>query len=721
LGDLRERTWRVGYSSDEDDLITAFYEPAMAAAIKYDRAVGYFSSRALALIAGGIQSLYLRNGKMRLIASPALSVEDREAIRRGVTERETLIEQRLLEYLDPARLTADEGARLCLLSGMIADGLLEVRVAVKREEDGDLNLYHEKIGVFADAQGDFVTFIGSPNESWNGWVGNAESFAVHTSWGQTQLHAAHERELFERTWSGRRPRVPVFDFPAAVREKLFDNFPPRPPDPSRPRPGSKVGRRPLELPAWLRGGAALRDYQKQAINRWLEANGRGVFAMATGTGKTVTALVAAVQVIKAARRASMLIVVSVPTKDLVEQWARSAREFGFEPICCHSDTSARWPDDLDAVVQRHRFGGQATDMVLTTADTLSTPRFSDVLATHDGPMMLIADEMHSMGTNRRLAALPNAKYRLGLSATPQRHGDEDGTRDLLAYFGPIHQQIGIKEAIALKALVPYTYTPVLVPLAADEMERYRELSAQIAALLGASGDGEDMMDRAGYLLVQRARLLGHAAAKLPALEQLMRPLAGSRHNLVYVAEGRHPLRETRQLEQVLELLGTKLAMAVNAYTSETPSERRAELQGMLRNGTLQALLAMRCLDEGIDIPEVRRGVILASTQNPRQFVQRRGRILRRDDFGGKTSAELYDMLVVPDRPPPRDHPTFRTERRLVGRELSRALELASASMNGADSPPEALVAAMERYDLLELVANYTQPKSWADGGPSVYD
>ena len=719
---LRDTPWRVGYSSDEDDLVAEFYEPAMSVATSYDRGVGYFSSQALALVAGGLKRLYERNGKMRLIASPAMSVEDREAIRLGHQRREHLVEQRLLDYLDPTRLSEDQQYRLQLLSGMIADGLLEVRIAVKEEIDGSLNLYHEKIGIFADDRGDYVTFIGSPNESWNGWVGNAESFALHTSWGPTAEHAAHERSLFERTWEGRRARVPVFEIPDAVRSALFERFPPRNPEGSPPPLGVRPRAGKLGFPTWLEGGKKLHQYQKDAVNRWLEAGGRGVFAMATGTGKTITALAATLQLARAVGESGLLVVVAVPSKDLVTQWTRNAAEFGFVPIECHSGHSSRWPADLSAGVQRLRFGGAGVEMVITTADTMTTARFADVLGRFDGRMLFIADEMHSMGTQRRLAGLPDAQHRLGLSATPRRHGDELGTQQLLAYFGAICQRIGIKEAIELGALVPYEYTPILVPLAEDEMVKYRELSARIAAALSAGGGNiDDLMDQASFLLLERSRLLGHAVAKLPALARLMRPLASSTHNLVYVAEGSHPLHETRQIEGALRLLGDELGMAVNVYTGETPTPDREAYQRMLREGSLQALIAMRCLDEGIDIPEVRRGVILASTQNPRQFVQRRGRILRRDDAGGKVRAELFDMLVVPEHPPPKSDPTFRTERRLVGRELTRALELASASINGRDVPPSELVAAMERYELLELVADYHQPAEWDSGGTNVYE
>jgi superfamily II DNA or RNA helicase len=360
-------------------------------------------------------------------------------------------------------------------------------------------------------------------------------------------------------------------------------------------------------------------------------------------------------------------------------------------------------------------------MLIVTAGTLATPRFQKILNRFKGSVLFIGDEMHSLGTIRRLKALPSSQYRLGLSATPRRHGDEEGTSELMSYFGDILQRIDIKRAIELNALVPYHYEPVIVALDVTEMEQYRILSARIAAILGASPDYDEFIERAGQLLIERVRLLGHAQAKLAALKRIAEPISKQNHILVYVAEHTHPIYKIRQLDEVVRLMGERLGMRVNIYTSDTPADKRITYQGMLRDGSLQALIAMRCLDEGIDIPEARRGIILASTQNPRQFVQRRGRILRRDDKGGKTHAYLDDFLVVPDKIPPRQDSTFRLERRLVGRELSRSLELAAASENWSESPPDVLVEVMKRYDLLELLADYNNPTDWDAGGKDVYE
>ncbi|RJQ36120.1 MAG: DEAD/DEAH box helicase [Dehalococcoidia bacterium] len=726
---LRDFEWKVGYSSDQCDLISAFYEPAMIASKRYDRAVGYFSSSALALISKGIQNLYLQNGKIRLIASPAMTLKDREAIRQGYSQRDRIVEMRLLEYLDPNRLSQDERHRLQLLTGMIADGLLDVRIAVKEDEDGYINLYHEKIGVFVDKTDDYITFIGSPNESWNGWVGNAESFALHKSWDFSSENAIWERTLFESTWEGQRERVAVRDFPNALRKALFDLFPPKDPssleDRAKYNKTLKRSEKLIALPNWLDEGLGLRNYQKNAVNAWLEGNGRGIYAMATGTGKTITALAAAAQLSNAyiKRKQSLLILTIVPSKDLVKQWYDNASQFHLCPICCHSGVSHYWPKELQAVLDGLNYSDEAAiEMIIATAGTMVTSRFQNAINSYKGTMLLIGDEMHSLGTRRRIDSLPNAKYRLGLSATPKRHGDEEGTEELIEYFGKIKCKINLRQAIEQKALVPYVYEPILVPMNDEEIRAYRELSAKIAAVLASSADYDHFILRAGKLLRDRTRLLGHVQAKMTKLESIITNLLNPSHSLIYVAEDTHPLYQTRQMNLVIDLLGNKLGLKVNTYTSETSTDERIIFQRMLREGNLDALVAMRCLDEGIDIPEAKRGIVLASTQNPRQFIQRRGRILRRDDKGGKTHAELFDLLVVPSDVPSREDPAFLSERRLVGREVTRALELASAANNCKMAPPDALVDVLRRYELFDLIADYLEPIDWDDqrGGGNAY-
>lgn len=325
-------------------------------------------------------------------------------------------------------------------------------------------------------------------------------------------------------------------------------------------------------------------------------------------------------------------------------------------------------------------------MVITTAASL-TPRKNAAgldpehflqrqLRRHTGFFLVIGDEMHSLGTMPRLAALPkNATFRLGLSATPKRHGDEEGTEALLDYFGKPVVSIGIKEAIyKYGALVEYDYWPQRIDLTNDELNEYRAVSAKIA---GAYAQGDE--EAAEKFIRQRTRLTQHAAGKLTCLRTLMAEgLCHRSHQIIYVAEGKNPDTETKQLADVDKMLRDEFGMKVARYYGETEPANREILQQRLADGDLQALIAMKCLDEGVDIPSARIGVVMASTQNPRQFVQRRGRLLRPDAASGKTHAEIYDFIVLP-APDPAG--TTDSERTLVGAELSRAVELADAARN----------------------------------------
>lgn len=734
---LRELEWAPTYSSDSDNLVTDFYRPCLELSTSYCRAVGYFSSKILALISPAIENFYARNGKMCLIASPALSEADRATIRSAydkrvaeeqLRENETIIAC-LKQYLDPERTESDEELlRLRLLSGMIRDELLDIRIAVRTHDNGDVELYHEKIGVFADSSGDYVTFNGSPNESWNGWVRNAESFALHRSWGPEAEHAQSERSLFDKTWEKQRSGVALFEVNDAVISTLFEHFPPMDPAEVAKRKatsfhlpastsivGDDLG---LTYPDYiLKGG--LRPYQETCIDNWFIASCRGTFSLATGTGKTVIALAAGRRFAEeqAYYGASTLVLVVVPTKSLAEQWKRSAREFGFVTTVCNS-TVQNWPSQLELALSGLRGSTPSAQCAIVTADTMSGERWRSKAKEIEAigtSLFVIGDEMHSLGTKSRLACLPARDSadvaRMGLSATPRRHNDEEGTDALLAYFGDVVAPvIDIAAAIELGALCRYTYNPIVARLNDAEQVEFDRLSRQIGiALQKADGDSQAFYRLAGRHLTRRNGLLSHAEAKTAEGLAVVKSTADPGYQIVYTGEGVHPLTEVSQINYILGEL-RRFGVRANKFVYQTESDQRNMNLEMFRSGDLDVLVAMRCLDEGIDIPEARRGVILASTQNPRQFVQRRGRLLR--TAPGKSSAELVDILCLPANPPDRGSAAFAAERNLVARELTRALELAEASSNGAFAPPEALTGIMATYDLTELAVDYGDGTSW---------
>lgn len=696
--------WKRRYNSPPDNLIDDFYSAAFSRSCQYDRAVGFFSSSLLAAIAPALDTFVSNGGNMRLITSPAnLSDDDLEAMGKGEAFKTRLQDdlQNEIRRSIPCSVQID---RLKLLTWMIASGRLEIRIAL-REHSDHYSLFHEKIGVFTDSAGNWMSFSGSPNETVGGIRRHSESFPLHRSWASEdqRAYAEEERERINDVWDEKVNGVTTWTVNEWIEEPMRAGFGVR--EPQVEFNAKKQTRRtslpPIEeadvlvtlpfekaslVPA-LPESLDLYDYQRTAVNGWLAANGRGIFAMATGTGKTITALAAATQATLHAAKTNrpLLVLVVVPLIDLVHQWKSNAEWFGFRPVVCHGSLSKSERDALKAAFSAARSAhAQRSEMVITTAGSLTPIGKSDAadhflqrqLARHNGSLLVIGDEMHSLGTQDRLNALPRSpSFTLGLSATPKRHGDEEGTDALLQYFGDPVITIDIKDAIyKYKTLVEYDYFPSRIDLTFDEAEEYRKLSARIAAAYA-----NDDLQAAEKFIRFRNRLKQHAVNKLVRLRELMRSgLKAQTHQIIYVAEGSHPESDLKQLDQVEQILQNEFDMKVARYFGETSSDQREALQQRLASGDIQALLAMKCLDEGVDIPSVRVGIITASTQNPRQFVQRRGRLLRRDPKNPKSHAVIHDFIVLP---PTIKGPNSESEKTLIGAELSRSAELADAARN----------------------------------------
>ena len=703
----------------------------------YWRAAGYFSADLLVKLFQGLDDFLLHGGQIRLIISPAnLSDEDLAAFGKGEEELQERLRFDLIEAIDAIDNVDDLNSdKMQLVCWMISHGRLHVKLAL-REYSDCYTLFHEKFGVFFDDEGNRLAFVGSNNETIGGAERNAESFGLFKSW--TSVDGAEGCDTWQTrfglVWENGMPGIRVWTVSEWLEEPLRDKFGEREPDPnmriSKPEAENSddesvntIGKetvefalpspRPLipEMPEdW-----PLRGYQKDAINSWIHAGWSGIFAMATGTGKTITALAAATTASKYAmnRNEPLLVLVVVPLVDLVKQWRASAERFGFRPATCHGSLSQPERTELERALQAARApSGQRAEMVITTAGSLTptgttTPDdhfLQKRLSQHQGWLLVIGDEMHSLGTEARLAALPRGPHptlraktmRLGLSATPTRHRDDEGTESLVEYFGEPAISISIKEAIYdYDALVPYDYHPTFVPLTGTEAETYRKISAQIAAA-AAAGDEE----KKDTFIRKRTRLTQHAANKTSALAGILAHMTDRSGLLVYVAEGwsdeRRALRtgensydeSLKTLAETIALMRSDFGMRVEPYTGETPLDERSRLQASVMSGQIDALVAMKCLDEGVDIPDVRTGIIMASTQNPRQFVQRRGRLLRKAP--GKSRATIYDLLVIP----PSGRSPSGSELTLIGNELSRAYELAEAADN-----------SHVRFDVREMAIN----------------
>ncbi|BCL38345.1 DNA phosphorothioation system restriction enzyme [Nostoc sp. MS1] len=408
----------------------------------------------------------------------------------------------------------------------------------------------------------------------------------------------------------------------------------------------------------------LRQYQRQAMTNWFANNGRGTLKMATGSGKTITALAIACELYQQINLQVLLVV--CPYRHLVAQWARECEKFNLQPILAFENLRS-WQSQLSTQLYNLRSGSQSFVTVITTNSTLIGDGFQSQLKYFPAKTFIVGDEAHNLGAPKLEESLPRrVGLRLALSATPERYFDDDGTQSLFDYFGPVLQpEFTLRDAIAQGALVHYLYYPILVELTEAESIAYLKLTKRIGRSLlyrerntGESPSFEDNEDLKP-LLMQRARLIGAAQNKLKALRQLMATRRETTHTLFYCSDGSLEIGQRsslHQLKAVAKILGGELGYKVSTYTAQTSLQEREILRRQFENGELQGLVAIRCLDEGVDIPAIQTAVILSSSGNPRQFIQRRGRVLR--PHPDKKRATIYDMIVLP---PDLDRDTIEVE------------------------------------------------------------
>jgi DNA phosphorothioation system restriction enzyme len=447
----------------------------------------------------------------------------------------------------------------------------------------------------------------------------------------------------------------------------------------------------------------LRQYQRQAMTSWFANNGRGTLKMATGSGKTITALAIACELYQQINL--QVLVVVCPFRHLVTQWARECEKFNLQPILAFENVRS-WQSQLSTQIYNLRSGSQKFVTVITTNSTLIGDGFQSQVKYLPDRTLIIGDEAHNLGAPKLEESLPRRiGLRLALSATPQRYFDDGGTQSLFDYFGPVLQpEFTLRDAIAQGALVHYLYYPILVELTEAESIAYLKLTRRIGrALLYRErenvkvGDFEDNEDLKP-LLMQRARLIGAAENKLTALRELMATRIDTTHTLFYCSDGSQEAGRSslRQLKAVAKILGVELGYKVSTYTAHTSLAEREVLRLQFESGELQGLVAIRCLDEGVDIPAIQTAVILSSSGNPRQFIQRRGRVLR--PHPGKERATIFDMIVLP---PDLDRETIEVERNLLKKELRRFVEFADLADNAGEARMK-LLALQKRYGLLDI-------------------
>lgn len=695
---FRELDLLKHYKTYKNNIVKEFYTPVLEQAVLYQRSVGFFSSTALIELTKGIAGLVKNGGKIQFIVSPFLSPEDIEAIEKGY-EKRVIVENALLrEIKEPENYFQEE--RLNLLAHLIENRILELKVAFTPPKKST-GMYHEKIGLVQDAEGNKIVFTGSLNETINAFYNNYESIVVFTSWQESKEYADEMQKDFDSLWSGEDKDLEVIDFPDVVKEriqakkKISINYDIDKEEQEQAQENIKMEtkRGNPQIP----NGFALREYQVNAINAWRNEGYRGIFDMATGTGKTYTGLGAIAALFEEKKKLAIIIV--CPYQHLVEQWVEDIELFNMDPVIGYSASKQKhWKQRLEDDVFDFNLGIIDSFCFVTTNATYSTKFVSDLVGQLGKNTLLLIDEAHNFGsTTLRRKLYPQIEYRLALSATLDRHGDEEGTDALKQYFGRKCIEYGLKRAIDEGKLTPYYYYPRLVYLDEDELEQYKDLSYQIRKECHKDKQRKlKITEKGKMLLMQRARIVAGAKQKIDLLREIMEKYKNDSHILVYCGATRVQSFENdksepdeegeRQIVAVSKMLGNELGMKVTHFTSnESAAEREVIKRRFATAEPYQAIVAIKCLDEGVNIPSIKTAFILASTTNPKEYIQRRGRVLRLAK--NKPYAVIYDFVTLAS--PLEDVNVYATEfsceRSLAKKELFRINEFGKISLNSRDS------------------------------------
>jgi superfamily II DNA or RNA helicase len=670
------------------------------ASIAYDRIAGFFSSSSLAIAARGLYGFIHNNGKMRLITSPILSNDDAEIIKKVTDAPDTLTEVDLgINLTDICNEFVDNHVKA--LGWMLSKGLLEMKLAIVVKSDGAIctedeaknsGLFHQKVGILRDNSGNELSFSGSINETASAWINNDEEFKVFKSGEGSREYYAKDQERFSEIWEGRRTNVRVFNLPTAIKDHLISkskSFDIETISIQRYRK-SKVNAFDFK-----NSPISLFYYQADALNKWKDNVYNLMFEMATGSGKTRTAIAGIARIIATSSKA--LVIISTPQNTLSKQWKTEVEKLGvkFDVGEVIDGSTIRWKSRLSEILLENRTGFADHCVIYTTHMTASSDSFLSIMERDLGPntvTLFVGDEVHWLGAPKLRKALSSRyNFRIGLSATPTRWFDDEGSKFLIDYFGKKNFVFSIRDALneinpitGKHFLVNYFYHIYKVRLNNDETFQYKKITQQMLRLQGKVESDLDAATRYERLVEQRANIIKNANDKYGILTQILDEIeakAPINNLLIFVSP--------QQISDVSEILANR-GIIFHRLTEQEGTKREKKYNGLserefiiskFKSNDYQALIAIKCLDEGIDIPSANIGILMASSTNPREYVQRIGRIIRQDK--GKTFAHLYDICVGAVNGLDNDEQTI--ENKIRNKEIVRLTEIAENAINAADA------------------------------------
>lgn len=651
---LKDLDIKHEYDSDEDCLPTQFYVPVLSESIKYYRRSGFFSSSSLAVSAQGLAELIKKDGQMKLICSVHLSKEDYNTIERVLDDPIKFLEESDIGK-DLNNIANDfERDHIEALGWMLAKGFLEIKIAFPRKKIGT---YHPKVGIFIDEEGNYISFSGSENETFYGMFENVEEFKVFRSWKNEweKKDADSDLEKFKKEWVGDRKRTVVVDLPKFLKEELVKFAPSEKADLKLLKEKNYYNhkKQKLSLPS--------RKYQDTAVDNWFNNDCKGIFNMATGTGKTITALNCYKQLMEESKT-NFLTLIACPQTYLVHQWRKEIEKYFDSDILMTIDNTS-WKSDLKFLLGDLKLDNLKFPILLTTHQLFHEEEFTKIMKHYikkfNIGVFIIVDEAHGVGASKyQKGLLPCYPYRLGLTATPERHFDDEGTKLICEYFGGTVCKFTLKQAIKKGYLTEYCYIPHFVSLDGDELERYLDLTRKIAIKYDKIKNFEDISLTKDFL--DRQAIIDNASSKFSELKKILEKEKNIDHLLVYCTSN-HEDTENKQIKQVYQIL-SNMDIFPSYFTGE--EKNKPSIIKDFEEGEFKALAAMKCLDEGVDIPSAKTAIFMSSTSNPREYIQRRGRILRK--FPGKDMAIIHDLIVLPSL-----KNLTKSERSIIDKELAR--------------------------------------------------
>lgn len=649
---------KLRYVSFESDLVEDFYKPVIKNSVMYKRMAGYFSSSFIEELYDEIKHAEKNNAfKFEIICSPELSENDKESIQKGYEHKE-IIENNIYNVFEKSMESSE---KLNELTKLIIDGVIDFKFAITTEGKG---IFHAKEGLFYSKEGERLGFNGSNNETISALKYNFETTNVFKEESSKHILNLME-ETFDKLWNNKNENVLVTGITNTLLEDIKELY-------KNTRTIKKV-KKPIKISEKIN----LYDYQKEAVRLWSENNYKGMLEMATGTGKTITALACHEKLLKTKQILATFIV--VPQLDLLSQWNEEITDLNFKTVCCSSN-HANWDTNLKILLRNE--ASLKDVVIITTVQTLISKKMQMIISNYlDNDALLIADEVHGFGAEKTRAYFDIIKekfsYLLGVSATPFRRSEKE-TEEIFELFDGIIFRYTLEDAINNNYLNKYYYHPIIVPFSDSELHEYRQG-------IQASSDKNNYIPLDVVENIT-STIINSSTGKIQVLIDLIKETGITNPKIIYASPGNfndsRMSYDEKHIDYVTRRIGG-LGCNTRKVNGLVPIKERDDILNQFREKKLDTLVAVKVLDQGVNLKSVTHAFILSSTDSKTEFIQRRGRILRIEE--GKPTSEIYDIVMLPhDINDYFNRPTFE-DAYVVARELRRINEYNIAAVNSKEN------------------------------------